>query len=495
MAVSTDSIGKEISRITIDGTSYLGIRISAHTRNIAGQLQESRKGHGWIVTGERIETWEMTGLVEHEGAIYAYGPYRDGRPLSDLLGQESEEALAGIRAFVAAVAAMGQRNITLSRFLPDALLRDRGGAWLLFLPQPILDAIRNAQTEPERIESYERFNHPDLKDERNVSFFVGVMLYRVLTGSFPFSGSTSEELHQRMREEKIPAPILRRPEIRPEVSEAIMRSLNPTVPFALADWQASLKRWSDDGLFRAISGEERARIEEEAKRVRKKGETSFRRRVFFQRNWKTMAIAAAVAVVVGAIAGSIIHNATKPRITVGMPPEKVVNLFYTSITSLNSQAMQDCVIDGAGKAQINEATNLFVISRVRMGYEGTTGFVPAQTWLNQGKPKLRPGTSVYGVANLKITKDGTGVYTVSYEKWEPAQPPSSAGPPSNVLPPVEVQGWNRVDRVYLKNEGKFWAIYKIENLKDTSVSPPIDVTNPSAPPPSPAQLPSGPTLQ
>lgn len=494
MAVSTDNIGKEICRLTIDGASYLGIRVSAHKRSLAGQLQDSRKGHGWIVTGDRIETWEMNGLIEHDGEIYAYGPYRDGKPLSDLLNRESEEAVAGIAAFVAAVAAMGQRNITLSRFLPDALLRDREGAFL-FLPQPIVDAIRNAQTERERIESYERFNHPDLKDERNLSFFVGVMLYRVLTGSFPFAGATSEELHQRMREEKIPAPILRRPEIRPEVSEAIMRSLNPAAPFPLADWQRFFERWSDDGLFREISEEERAKIAEEAERVRKKGETSFRRRVFFQRNWRTMAIVAAIVIVVGAIGGSIIHNATKPRITVGMPPEKVVNLFYTSITKLDSQAMQDCVIGSAGKAQINEATNLFVISRVREGYEGTTGFVSAQTWIDQGKPKLPPSMSVYGVADLKITKEGAGVYTVSYQKWEPVQQQNAGAPPSAAVQPIEVQGWNRVDRVYLKNEGKFWAIDKIENLKNSPVSPPIDVTNMSAKEPSPAQLPPGPALQ
>ena len=487
MAVSTEFIGRAICKLTLDGKEYLGIRVSGHKRNIAGQLAESRKGHGWIVSGDRIETWDMNGLVEYNEEIFAYGPYRSGHTLLDLLTGDPEIAFAQVASFVKAVAAMKARNITLSRYLPDALLVDDEGSFLI-LPQTIIESLRNTQTDEERVASFECFNHPDLGEERNFSFFVGVLLYRILTGTLPFIGETSEEVHRRMREQRIQEPRLLRPEIRPEVSQTILRALTPAASFQLSEWQGFLEKWSDDGLFHEVSAEERTRIEEEAQRDKKQADATFRRRVFFQRNWKTMAIVAGIVILVGAVGSSILKNALKPRMTVGMTPQQVVSLFYTSITTMNSQALQDCVIDGAGKAQINEATNLYVISRVRQGYEGSTGFVPAQQWLAQGKPKLKPGVSVYGVADLSISQQSPGVFTVHYQKWEPVQQ-SSNQPPSAGIVPIQVQGTQMTDVVYLKNEGKFWAIYRIDTTKSSPVSPPITVTEPGAQVQSPAALP------
>ena len=137
--------------------------------------------------------------------------------------------------------------------------------------------------------------------------------------------------------------------------------------------------------------------------------------------------------------------------------------------------------------QISEATNLFVITRVRKGYEGSSGYLSAQQWIDQGKPKLKPGESVYGVANVHITKVGEGVYTVSYQKWQPAQIGDSNQPPSSSPAPAEVQGFNKIDRVYLKNQGKYWAIYKFVSVESNPISPPVAVTDGSAAPQSQPQ--------
>ncbi len=447
---------------------------------MAGRTEDSRKERGWRVVGSLVEPWEVGGRIEHEGQIYAYGPYHEVDSLSDILIADPEPAVVRLASFVLAVATLKQRDIGSSSLLPDALLVDRDGGFL-FLPQLIIDSIHDAQTEAERLESFDRFHHPDLKNERDICFSVGVMLYRIVTGSFPFVGDTSEELHERMRRQRVLPPRLHNPELRAEVSQTIVRALDPSEGFDISDWQSSLEACSGEGLFQEISAEERESVQREKRRAKRSSDGRFNRRVFLRRNWRKLAIVGAVVILVGAVGGTMLKGALKPRITVGMAPEQVVSLFYSSMSKLDNQAMQDCVIDGAGKSQINEVTNLFVISRVQKGYGGMGANISAQQWLDQGKPKFKHAVFIFGVANLKIAKEAQGVYTVSYEKWQPAQTASSAHSSEGGPKPLWVQGFNMVDTVYLKNEGRFWAIDKIANVQSKPISPPVLVSYTSAP--------------
>jgi len=466
--------------LTVDGSARLGVKISGHKRSMAGQLQSLRKGHGWIVTGERIESWEIEGLIEHGGAIYAYGPFHESAPITEIFTMQTDDAIERLTRIVSSIRTLIERSNDPQRYEPDLILSLNDGG-LLLLPGDIIDGVLSAQTESERVGAFDTFNHPDLEGERNACFLVGVLAYRVLTGKLPYSAETTEEVHQRIREHRVLPPHLALPGTRIELSDLTVRSLDAEQSASLDEWQRVLERSLSEGVRSEIPAEERIRLEEEGQRFSKSAESGYQRRDFFRKNWRTMAIVAGIVVIVGAVGGTILKNALKPRITQGMSPKQVVSLFYTSMDSFNSQAMQDCVIDGAGKAAINEATNLFVISRVREGYEGTTGYVPAQKWLDEGKPQLPSGTSVYGVADLKIVQSSTGEFTVSYQKWEPVQ--SSGNQPQEGSGPVlmKVQGWTMQDKVYLKDEGKFWAIYRIDHTERQSIGPPLTVTNPNIP--------------
>ncbi len=478
MSVTENKTKNGFVPLKVEGAQVLGVRISGHKRSMAGQLQTLRRGKGSVVNGGKIEDWQIRGLIEHEGGIYAYGDEREHATLPDLLSGDVSSAIKTLQELSTALGTLSARGLELPSFQPNLLLRfDDGG--ILVLPNELIDGILSAQTEAERVASYDPFNHPDLTGERNAAFLLGVLTYRVLTGRAPYTAETTEELHERIREAKVLPANLAVPELKEELSDLISRSFRADAEVTLEEWQEQLSACVQDGYLREISEAERARLEEAAARFSKSSEAGFRRQVFFRKNWKTMLVIAGVVVIVGAVGGSILKNALKPRITVGMTPEQVVHLYYTSMNTFNSQAMQDCVIDGAGKSAISEATNLYVISRVRTGYEGSSGYVQAQKWLDEGKPKLPPGSSVYGVADLKITQDSPSSFTVSYQKWQPIETNNPPQASSNAPVILKVQGWQRTDKLYLKHENNFWAIYRIDHLVTQQLGKPIPITNPN----------------
>jgi hypothetical protein len=180
-------------------------------------------------------------------------------------------------------------------------------------------------------------------------------------------------------------------------------------------------------------------------------------------------VVGAVAVLAGSLAYSVLSNALKPPVTVGMEPREVVELFYNSITELDHDAIEDCVTDGAGKDVVTEATNLFVISRMRLGQEGTTGFVPAQQWKDADTPDLEPQYHVYGIADLAIERVGTAEFVATYEKWEQASEETRY----DVLPGSNSVAYRRVDRLFLRKMEKHgnWAIYMIDRELDELIKP------------------------
>jgi hypothetical protein len=155
-----------------------------------------------------------------------------------------------------------------------------------------------------------------------------------------------------------------------------------------------------------------------------------------------------------------------------------VETFYTSINSMNHTLMEDCVVDKAGKGEINEAMNLYVLSRVQMGYEGKANTVPADQWDRAGRPALKAGTAVYGVTDLAIFEESgepAPVYRVSYEKWSPDTGGSSGD--SGNLGETTLSTLRRkiVDRVSLRSDKGDWVIFRLDRLSEETLPSPETV--------------------
>ncbi len=172
---------------------------------------------------------------------------------------------------------------------------------------------------------------------------------------------------------------------------------------------------------------------------------------------------AAVAILLGALGGTILKNVLAPRVTRGFSARKVVETFYTSMNTLDHTTMQACVVGPAGRGEIDEVTTLYVTSRVTQGYEGRSSIVSAADWDTAGRPPLAPPTSLYGVTGLSVVQEQGGpapVFVAAYDKWNPAPPPdTSSGSSSDYVPKSE--GHSIKDRVWLKLDRGDWVISRI----------------------------------
>ncbi len=415
---------------------------------------------GYVVADNQISEWRFLGVTYVKGEPWLYGPMAEGRSLGEMLEQPPEAALAALLALARALVLLQERGVPSFRLQTETVLYlEEGG--LLFLPPGLMALLKDSRPLDYRLMAVEAINHPYVVGKDGLTYTMAALAYRVLTGEFPFMDETEQGLRDKLRRLRVTPPHLVTPEIREDVSDFIMRALSKPGSVALGAWVEALENWQKQGALRAVSESERAAVLAKAREHKEKAARSFRSSVFLERNGRIILIVVASLAVVGAIAGSILKNALAPRVTKGFSPEKVVETFYKSIGPLDHATMENCVVDGAGKAEINEAINLFVISRQTIAYEGKSYILDAAEWDAKGRPAVVSPYFVNGVTRLQITRERdvpNPVFTATYERYARAfedQAPES-------VPPVN--GRKQTDRLYLRQDKGDWVIYRIERV-------------------------------
>jgi hypothetical protein len=173
-----------------------------------------------------------------------------------------------------------------------------------------------------------------------------------------------------------------------------------------------------------------------------------------------------VIVVAGAMAGSLLKNILAPRETRGFSPQEVVETYYKSMNDLNHTLMEDCVVDGAGRETIREVMNIYVLSRVSLGYEGRSHIIPADAWEAQGRPELTAPQTVYGITELELELERgepEPIFRTSYTKWAP-KPAAEPQPDMSEADGPGFTSFEISERVYLRLDRKDWVIYRFEPL-------------------------------
>lgn len=468
--VPAPPVGRTPSEITEGGARYLAVPVGAPARGTALTRILARKGSpGWLVAPPSIREWRFEGITERAGAAVLYGPWIPGTPLASILELPSKETLPCLVRLAVALQLLKERRVPFFPLQADAVLFCDDGS-VLFLPSEIMRELRELRTFVSNRDFFDSINNPDLRGENMMSFSLGAIVYRQLTGALPFGGETPEELHERMRKLEILAPEETVPGVPLKLSRMVMASLGRSRGGAfptLEEWVDVLQALDRDGALGRLPRPAGLAASSEAEARRRSSQSRFRRRVFWERNWRTALIIAGVAVVVAAGLGSVLKGVLAPRVTRGYAPRKVVETFYSSMNRLDTMTIQACVVNGAGKAEINEVTNLYVISRVSMGYEGRSSVVAADEWDKAGRPPIPPTRTLYGVTGLTIVQEKpepSPVFLATYDKWTPLPATEEAG--SNQPAGPRYESHAVMDRVSLRKDRGDWVIFRIERLQN-----------------------------
>ena len=450
------------ARALREGREVLAIPIGLSRNEFAlTKLSGLRTHPGFRIAPPQVQDWYLEGFFTLGERLALYGAYEPGVLLEEILDRHAEECLPYLVRLLEALLALGDRR-------PESLQTDavrflEDGAVLL-LPPAVMMQVRALLPQEHRLATYELLNHPDLTgSEARLGFSIAALLYRVIGARYPFAAATEEEVRHRARQLSLVPLGLLRPGLKEEVSAAVAAGLGRSREPApsLERWLELVRRWQAQGLYRELSEGERRQLEERARRQNEQASRSFRRRVFWQKHWKTVLVAVVVAAAVGIFSATILKNLLKPRSTRGYSPARVVETFYSSINRLDHERMQDCVTGRAGKELIDQVINVFVISRVNLGYEGRSHLIPADEWDREGRPDLQAPDAVFGITDLTLREEQGGLqpqFLVSYTRWLPQSGNEQRAGPGSVGLPVR-------DRVGLRQQGGYWVIDRIETLK------------------------------
>jgi hypothetical protein len=225
-----------------------------------------------------------------------------------------------------------------------------------------------------------------------------------------------------------------------------------------------LNSWDREGPCENITTQKTEEQQKKLKELIDRRENKMNQRIFWRKNRTVVTVAAIAVLSLAAFISAPIKKALEPPLTMGMNPIEVVDAYYSCFESMDQELMSDCIDEDAGKPDLNEVMNFFVTSRVRQGYEGKTGLLPAAEWVANGRPMPEAGMTVYGLSDIMITPMESNRFLVIYEKWVPGNPPDNAD--LNSIEPVYPQGYKIQDTLLLEQMKK--GNWKITDLKRTA---------------------------
>lgn len=489
MQESTDlvSMSDTLSSFQQGEKTLLAVDVAIGGKGFAlRRITQESDGDGLIVGEDEETPWRSAGLRAIGETVYLLGDHVKGRTLYDLWTDENEDAESRLKLLA-----------RLSTLLPAAYERLGGfrelhmlgvvvleDTRILVLPPRMMEMIGQSQRNDDRLRFVSRYNHPDLGGEEAMTYALAALAYTALTETPPFDATTIDETNNEVRRRKVFEAHYREPRVRPDVSRDLTAALSigrtdgsTRKSFEFAKFRERLHEWASKGAFEPVSDSQRQAIVDEAEELSAKIEKRYRRSEWVRKYWSRVALIAAIVVVVGSIPLSILSNALKPRVTAGFPPQEVVRTFYTSITELDHMTMEDCVVGDAGKGYINEAMNLYVMSRMRMSVEMTDVYVDPQQWREAGRPDLADNLSLFGVTDLEIVDktqtsapEGERLYEVTFMKWYPDYPEDVdlENPPSRVRDVAD----RIVERLIVVQDREDWVISEITRVSSERVADP-----------------------
>ncbi|OQY33448.1 MAG: hypothetical protein B6241_07755 [Spirochaetaceae bacterium 4572_59] len=459
MAFTITEIEKGLVSLIDGEQTYMGIASGLNSKLFRSvDLGSLQNDSGWIIDSEGgMESWKISGVTEENNQMIFYGPEIKGRLFNpDKLTENDLWILAMVFHL------LYEKDMASYGFFSKGWFLTEDNRILIF-PQRLMDFIRKGQNEKLRQECWYPFNHPDRKGRDGLSFTLAVLSYRVLSGTPPYSRREDVELPDEMRSYPVIPIEYRCAGLKKEISKMISTALSPKeTPPPLSDWRTVFKIWEKETAFNSVTEEEKAETETKLKEQTARRESNIRIRTYWRKKRTMIFSVVAIIACIGALISAPLKKALEPPMTMDMDPLQLVEAYYSCFDSMDQELMSDCIHKDAGKQDITEIMNFFVITKVRQGYEGDSGIISAKEWSASGRPLPEAGVSVFGLTDLEITKLDETHFHVDYDKWHPGIAEEEAVMTENVET-LHPSGYRVRDTLLLEKQKKGnWLIVKLD---------------------------------
>jgi hypothetical protein len=489
-----------IKNIELENKTVLGLDSGLDSRGFAqAKLARFIVEPGFIVRGNNVELWKVSGVAEISGdqkksTMVVWGPSFEGERLDLLLGKsgQQDKALAAIARWIQAFLVLKEKDSGCSPPLwPCAAII--GETEVFFAPSNL---AWSCMTAFERIAQLSgRYVHPGFHDMDAAAFTAAAMLYHTLSGMPPFIASDDTILHEDMREGNFLPVRFAVPGLDLRLCALIQNALNPVEKrtggvsgnargitllnsiFAIV--QSGGQTVSTASLVKPLSQDERSLLEKEKKRFVKRKAAAQKVKHFVTRNKAALIVSFAALVIAVIIGINVRGSRSSLPSTAGLDPLQVIGRYYNAIGEMDHQMMEACVLRNAGKSDINMVINFFVVSKMREFYEASNApvIISASVWQQGGRAAFDSRAfQVFGVTDLIIKKTAesgtdTATYQASYTLWVPvavaAEVSSGTGAPEEALSNTDMPyPYHRSDLVTLVKQKEGWRIAEIQRKEE-----------------------------
>ena len=472
--------------VTVDGDRLTGIRTGIPSRGFAAQrVSAAVQGGATLVVGDRFEHWPIRRVVENGGEFYLCGPELSGRTVAEHLAEAPVTDAPWLTTLLQAVATASVHEDLALGNVTTSLVTDTGA--VLFLNRDLAVQINSNLPLPERRVSHFPYR-PERPTDADTELYQALAIaYHALAG-VPLCTKTEVQASARCHAAALEKPPLHthRPELTPELCERIEAALqyrDRRTVRAVNEIAAAIERGP---VAQDIDDGERDRRTAAAAERLTRNRASTQRRTFWRNHGRTILFAALAAAVVLAIPATILRNALRPPATAGMGPRAVAETFYSAWNSLDHMLMEETLARGVARNTVREVTNVYVIDRVQMARQWESALMPADAWLDEGRPE---GRIPYGVANLdlRLMSQGADRATVraEYDMWRP----ENGGENPDGTTRTQAVHTHTVDELTLEPTRTAWEITAITRTTGATGTVPVTAGEPSSEPAPAASTP------
>ncbi|MBN1617623.1 MAG: hypothetical protein JW875_09975 [Spirochaetales bacterium] len=463
------------------GKTVLALNTAMDERSFGrSRLQSALNDEGLLIDQHGQSTpWRFEGSYSSEGrdgSIHLWGDAFTGESLLDTILTSAREQAWSIFHFAISLIIKDPRSITAaSRTGPAGILVAPNQA-VLILPPSVISLCLEGMGEAVVLKERGYWTYPDpLPDNRNFTLMVGLLAYRILSGTkafdfqeSPYTGKRGEiphtDLINFLMRKVIMLPIeLHEPRLKKQVAQTINNlcdrtcAASPDILLAYGPDSTLLHDASPNG---ADTEQHTARLKQD---YIKKNTARIERKKFWTRYSHVILASIAGCAVVTFLIISIVSAQLSGPTTEGMESKEVALGFYKAITNLDHQTA-DAYVAHDDLDYISFARTLFVQSRMRLNYEGKWSVISPEDFFTAKTAQYK---SIYGISNLNITGEKTGdtlcEYEVSFYYWIPMPPDGDKTSQEELEQEINagkepLTVWFHRDKLMLTRTKKGWII-------------------------------------